>query len=141
MKNVVVQVKSKEHGENVIQAFKDLGVNVGTFLGKQVNWYYGLFNGRFDFRPNQEDSQVITLEELQDMAKPYPKEMMVWDYDEEHAHKRLVVAKVEHEGVVRYVSVSNERFHLWKHAKPIEEELTHEERIQRLEDELKKLKI
>jgi hypothetical protein len=140
MKNVVVKVKSAEHGENVIQAFKDLGVFKGFMSGNNVGSYYGLFHGEFTFSTSPHNSQVITLEELQAMANHYPNEMMVWDDDEECAVQREVLARIEHRGIITYVTFRRGRFYLWKHAKPIEEELTHEERIQRLEDELKKLK-
>jgi hypothetical protein len=139
MKNVVVKVKSEEHGKRVIQAFKGLGVNTSGYMG-QIGYYYGLFDGVFKFNTSPRNSQVITLEELQAMANPYPNEMMVWDDDEECAVQREVLARIEHRGIITYVTFRRGRFYLWKHAKPIEEELTHEERIQRLEDELKKLK-
>ena len=96
--------------------------------------------GDYQYHSHNCGQTPITLEELQDMANPYPKEMMVWDDYEKQVYKHLVLAKVEHEGRERYVSFAKNTFYLWKHAKPIEEELTHEERIQRLEDELKKLK-
>ena len=87
------------------------------------------------------DQTPITLEELQAMATPYPKEMMVWNFYEEQAQKQLVVAKVEHDEKVAYIINQGGFLGCYNYAKPIEEELTHEERIQRLEDELKKLKI
>lgn len=139
MKNVVVKVKSEEHGKRVIQSFKDLGVNTSGYMG-QISYYYGLFDGVFKFNTSPRNSQVITLEELQDMANPYPNEMIVWGNCDERNYKHLVVAKVKHEGLVRYVSFSKNTFYLWKHAKPIEDDLTHEERIKILEDEIKKLK-
>ena len=121
MKNVVVKVKSKEHGAEVIQAFKDLGVDVDDLKGSVICGYYGLFNGEFYFMETPKNSQVITLEELKAMANPYPKMMWVWDYEGRSKTKQEVITEVEDKGIKGYVTFYGDSFSVWRHAKDIEE--------------------
>lgn len=129
MKNVVVKVTSEEHGAEVIQAFKNLGVDTNNHNGNNVGNYYGLFDGVFDFLRIPLSSQVITLEELKAMANSYPKMMWVWDNNPDQAHEGYVVGHLEHEGNKVFVIDDGEYYQAYKNAKDIEEpiEITLEE--------------
>lgn len=145
MKNVVVKVTSIEHGEEVIQAFNDLGVDTETFKGTETGWYYGLFDGEFNLMESPYNSQVITLEELKAMAKPYPKVMWVWDNDEEDAKKREVISEIQSHGVKYYIT-HNDSYGfptIWKNAKDIEEptEITLEQIAEKFGVDVEQIKI
>jgi hypothetical protein len=126
MENVVVQVLNKEHGKEVIQTFKDLGVDTYKNSGSLVGWYYGLFDGEFDSFTIPKNSKVITLEELEAMKqeeKPaYPCMMEVWD-DEGEVDAREVIAEFKTpDGDERYVAISEDGYncYTWQHARPIQ---------------------
>ena len=121
MKNVVVKVTSKKHGAEVVQAFKDLSVDTGTFKGEEIGWYYGLFDGGFRCFNNPHDSQVITLEELKARKNPYPKVMWVWDYNEGAKFKSQVINEIEHKGIKSYITFHGDSFSVYPNAKDIEE--------------------
>ena len=121
MKNVVVKVTSEEHGAEVIQAFKDLGVETRYMKGRETGWYYGLFDGLFDYERIPLNSQVITLEELKAMANPYPKVMWVWDDSEGAKTKLKVINEIEHEGIKCYIAQDGNDFYVYRNAKDIEE--------------------
>ena len=64
MEDVVVQVLNEEHGKEVIQTFKDLGVDIKGFTGDSKGYYYGLSDGDFYPYETPKNSKVITLEQL-----------------------------------------------------------------------------
>ena len=140
MKNVVVKVTSEEHGAEVIKAFKDLGVDVKWADGDLVGYYYGLFNGEFDCNSNPRSSQVITLEELKAMAKPYPKMMWVWDEDGDTPQKREVIGEIQSHGIKYYIThyVGDDFPTCWRNAEDIEEPTKMKTPIQELIDWLNK---
>ena len=67
LNNTAIKVLSKEHGRKVIKWWKDHGVDTEPFEGRDVGWYYGLFNGCFYERSYdwclQHDIKVIELPE------------------------------------------------------------------------------
>ena len=143
MENVVVEVTSEEHGAEVIQAFKDLGVDVGLAKGIIDGFYYGLFNGWFDYRSKPHESQVITLEELKAMANPYPKVMWVWDFENQDAIKREVINEIEHKGIKGYITFDGEDLYVYRNAKDIEKptEITLEQIAEKFGVNVEQIKI
>lgn len=87
LNNIVVEVLNRNHGEKVIKAFKELGVDTNGNIGNCTSWFYGLINN--DFNPynndeiKQSNAKIITLDELKSM-KPkedvYPKLMRISEY-------------------------------------------------------------
>ena len=68
LNNHAVQVLSVEHGEQVIKAFKDSGVNTSNLNGDVFDFYYGIFDGEFSCKIHLPlFCKEITLEELKDM--------------------------------------------------------------------------
>lgn len=143
MKNVVVEVTSEEHGAEVIQAFKDLGVDTETFKGTETGWYYGLFDGEFNLMESPYNSQVITLEELKAMANPYPKVMWVWDFENQDAIKREVLNEIEHKGIKGYITFDGEDLYVYRNAKDIIEptEITLEQIAEKFGVKVEQIKI
>lgn len=143
MKNVVVEVTSKEHGAEVIQAFKDLGVDTGTFKGCEVGFYYGLLDGEFFLSGTPQNSQVITLEELKAMKNPYPKVMWVWDFENQDAIKREVLNEIEHKGIKGYITFDGEDLYFYRNAKDIIEptEITLEQIAEKFGVKVEQIKI
>ena len=126
MENVVVQVLNKEHGKEVIQAFKDLGVDTYGFTGSLVGYHYGLINWVFTGHSTPKNSKVITLEELKAMKgeekRTYPCMMEVWNSHEEYSCELEVISEVEYNGVKGFL-VYNEAygdFYSYKNARPIQ---------------------
>ena len=89
MKNQVIKVLSREHGEKVIQYWKDKGIDTGSFSGNMSDWYYGVIDGKFGiYGSYKEDVEVITLPELPEKWFIVPTEDTVKDickwFDENH---------------------------------------------------------
>jgi hypothetical protein len=126
MENVVVKVLNKEHGKEVIQAFKDLGVDTGENVGSSIGYYYGLIEGDFGWFSNHKNSKVITLEELKAMkreGKPtYPCMMEVWNDFEEPEVRQVIADFKTPKGHDMYVAISEEGYdsYCWQHARPIQ---------------------
>lgn len=94
MKNQVIKVLSREHGEKVIQYWKDRGIDIKGFAGNMSNWYYGVIDGEFNiygpFKVAKADAEIITLpEELPEKWFIVPTEDTVKDicrwFDENHS--------------------------------------------------------
>ena len=143
MKNVVVEVTSEEHGAEVIQAFKDLGVDVDNYKGIINGWYYGLFEGQFNLMESPYNSQVITLKELKAIANPYPKMMLVWDFENQDAIKREVINEIEHKGIKGYITFDGEDLYVYRNAKDIIEptEITLEQIAEKFGVKVEQIKI
>lgn len=64
LNNCAIKVQSKEHGKKVIEFWKSQGVNTGLLDGCVLGGYYGLFDGRFDWKDTLcGDEKIFLLEE------------------------------------------------------------------------------
>lgn len=71
MKNQVIEVLTREHGEHVIQYWKDKGINTRQYRGRNTKAagnsarYYGVINGRFgsykSSKVKAEGAEIIEL--------------------------------------------------------------------------------
>ena len=88
MNNKVIKVLNKEHGNKVIEFFKQYCDTCG-FAGDNIGYYYGIINGRFGFwtidKLRRYNAQIIELPE----EKTYPRVMLVSD-DNKNWSKRVV---------------------------------------------------
>lgn len=82
--NTCIKVLSVEHGKQVINFWKSVGVET-NMTGNVIGDYYGLFDGEFNGFTNEKywcKSKIITLEEaiaIRDKQnKTFPMEMYCW---------------------------------------------------------------
>ena len=83
--NTCIKVLSVEHGKQVIDFWKSVGVSTNGFMGNSLSYcYYGLFDGNFNNCDSSNSAKVLTLEEaiaIRDKdKKTFPREM--WCYDD-----------------------------------------------------------
>ena len=80
MKKVAVEVLDREHGQKVIEAFKNLGIETGDYKGScardngEPERFYGIgeegfFTNRTESYSAEQGIKIITLEQLQNMGK------------------------------------------------------------------------
>ena len=65
--NTVIKVLNVEHGREIIQYFKSLGIDTSTYSGNSVGEYYGIINnyfGIFTFTEIRTTTKIITLPEI-----------------------------------------------------------------------------
>lgn len=118
LNNVVVNVLSREHGGKVIEAFKSLGVDTRTLSGavnvqeRGIHTYYGIVDSYFDNysfgEVNKKNINILTLEELLNYNKQFPREMYVWNYyNKEEKKKRIVLCKLPKGKEFSYLCVTD----------------------------------
>lgn len=124
--NCAILVKDKEHGKKVIEWWKKQGVYTRGYTGCEINWYYGLFDGLFDYDLSLPEGVKIIELPQEDV---YPKLMWVSDRaDFSDKIKRVVFMKKcniylawhraeSFEGAEETTNVTT-----WKYAKDVEEE-------------------
>lgn len=83
--NTCIKVLSVEHGKQVINFWKSVGVET-NMTGNVIGGYYGLFDGKFNEFTNEKywcKAIIITLEEaiaIRDKQnKTFPREMYCWN--------------------------------------------------------------
>ena len=133
MNNKVIKVLDREHGKKVIEFWKQY-CDTGALKGDAVGFYYGIINGRFDYRDIDEvknyNAEIIELPE----EKTYPRVMLVSD-DGINWDTRRVVFMEKCGGFLAWISAKTLEeaekkvdTRLWKYAKEIEQiEVTLEE--------------
>ena len=96
MKNQVIEVLSKEHGERVIEYWKSKGVDTLGMSGLQTKkgnylWrYYGVIDGYFNvYSERQASENNAEIIELPKEEKPFHRVMLVSD-DGDSWYKRVV---------------------------------------------------
>jgi hypothetical protein len=127
--NIVVQAKDPEHNNKVIDTFVKMGYeNLIERDGKSQkgSLYYGTVNGELDlwFRYElEENTKVITLEELKKLAEPKKKKCYIVTAEYLWYYGQFVVfatskKKARKEVEIRYSFSSNYRITVEK-TKPI----------------------
>jgi len=139
--NTVIRVINKEHGAKVIQWWKDQGVYTSSYIGSDFGFYYGLINNSFSYY-TLKDVQAANARiiELPNELPQRGDEILVWDYDEKYAERRLFLTYIERALVpIICVDKNNEdkfkcgqEFYTtrWKHWKPIPKEDIVEELVE-----------
>jgi hypothetical protein len=131
--NTVIKVKNIEHGAEVIQWWKDQGVDTCSYLGSDSNFYYGLINNKFAYYTLKEVQVAkARIIELPNELPQRGDEILVWDYDEKYTERRIFLTYIEGAIVpILCVDKNNEdkfkcgqEFYTtrWKHWKPIPKE-------------------
>lgn len=100
LEGIGVEVLNEEHGKEVIETFKALGVDTRAMSGiltkedGDLLRFYGTDGGCFDYNNKGSFTKIITLEELKQYLpnKGYnlPQTMWVWDDDESEKGKCYV---------------------------------------------------
>lgn len=118
--NTCIKVLSKEHGAKVIEFWKSVGVNTMFLDGDHVYYYYGIFDGNFNYWSDElhlKNKRILTLEEaiaIRDSAravyvwnrdsetKSFPREMYVWDCNSNNSEKEVIVYICSDEELKKY---------------------------------------
>lgn len=85
-----VQSQGGEHGREIIETFKKLGVDTLTINGNMKGWYYGLdLNDEFFGAKNEiHFTNIITLDELKSYLQPeFPRVVWAWDDNKKQGQK------------------------------------------------------
>ena len=154
MKNQVIKVLDFNHGREVIQYWKDRGVDVGECEGNVTEFtgctfiYYGVINGKFDnYNLNMVRHYNADIIELPNRL-PIPRMVLVSDWDNEDIGKwveRELLADLSEFGI-DYPYVCRGEYDnnssLWKYMKEISqvEEMTLEQVCKELGREIKIIK-
>lgn len=143
MKNQVIKVLNLEHGEKVIQYWKNRGVDTRQHMGSKTEdtrcsyIYYGVIDGKFNNYDldmvNYHNAEII---ELPNGALPIPRMVLVCDYeneDIENWYERELLADLSEFGIdfpyICRCSDIDDDVNEWKYMKEIPqvEEMTLEQ--------------
>lgn len=125
MNNKVIKVLDREHGERVIEFWKQY-CYTGASKGDAVGFYYGIINGLFDAwsasTVRQSNAEIIELPE----EKTYPRVMLVSN-DNKNWDNRRVVFMEKCGGFLAWISAKTLEeaekevdTRLWKYSKEFE---------------------
>ena len=95
LNNTVIKVLNEEHGKQVIRWWQEQGVNTRNLKGNYDNLFYGLVDNEFNHY-NLEELKTNTR--IMQLPKELPQrgdEVLVWDYNEIKAVKRIFLAYIE----------------------------------------------
>jgi len=149
MKNQVIKVLSEEHGMKVIKYWESKGIpNPHNLCGNSIDTYYGIIDGKIDFRSHIEyldsNTEIITLPE----EKTFPRKMLVWDGNENNAFETYVFIELSNKADYRYIGVNqynikkyeqgeNYEIGSWAYAKELPEVNTKKQELLNKADELR----
>jgi len=143
MKKIAIKCLSKEHGKEILKYFESIGYVNEDLIGDCVGDYY--FPNIICSSNLPDNFEEVKLD---DLPKPLPRKMLVWDDEEENAKENLILTILPDNTYYPFISLNIDdgkefkkgnkySWECFKHAKELPSKEFNKDELLKIAQELK----